>query len=531
MECGFKKGRLLLWVVCLILLALMFPQESLAAEEEAEDISSYLLITEYEGLAGRGYLFDHNRRTGYLTSPKASLTLHHEKGIGSLYLTFNASYTPYYVVNLDTGEEKTIDNGYLHAFLDLVSIFGTAPQRVQLRFENGQAALYEMRVFTRGKVPDSIQKWSEPVEGKTDLVLFSAHSDDDQLFFAGLLPYYAVERGYQVQVVYLTSHWNTYSLCAHEVLDGLWAVGIRAYPVFAPYPDFFQANTLEAGFDLFEQAGHTREDMTGFVVEQLRRFRPMVAVGHDFDGEYGHIQHKIYAQLLADAVAVSGDGKAYPESASAYGVWDVPKTYIHLYKTNPIVIDYDQPLEAFNGKTAFQVTQDYGFPCHESQQGFMFTPWLYGSGCTKENKTITKVTQITKYNPAEFGLYRSTVGEDVQKNDFMENITSYAEQERLEQERLEAERLEQERLEQERLEQERLEAERLEQERLEAERLEAERLAAEQARQKLIKDITTAVIVLTVLLIALIGVLIVMRVQNIRRHKRRTQRRREKNIP
>ena len=434
MECGFKKGRLLLWAVCLILLALMFPQESLAAEEEAEDISSYLLITEYEGFAGRGYLFDHNRRTGYLTSAKASLTLHHEKGIGSLYLTFNASYTPYYVVNLDTGEEKTIDNGYLHAFLDLVSIFGTAPQRVQLRFENGQAALYEMRVFTRGKVPDSIQKWSEPVEGKTDLVLFSAHSDDDQLFFAGLLPYYAVERGYQVQVVYLTSHWNTYSLRAHEVLDGLWAVGIRAYPVFAPYPDFFQANTLEAGFDLFEQAGHTREDMTGFVVEQLRRFRPMVAVGHDFDGEYGHVQHKIYAQLLADAVAVSGDGKAYPESASAYGVWDVPKTYIHLYEENPIVMDWDQPMENFDGKTPYEVSRDLGFVCHGSQ----YENWA-------RFFSADKASGLPTYSPCQYGLYRTTVGADRNKNDMFENVLNHAELDRLEQEeaaRAEAERAE-----------------------------------------------------------------------------------------
>lgn len=434
MECGFKKGRLLIWAVCLILLILMFPQESLAAEEEAEDISSYLLITEYEGLAGRGYLFDHNRRTGYLTSPKASLTLHHEKGIGSLYLTFNASYTPYYVVNLDTGEEKTIDNGYLHAFLDLVSIFGTAPKRVQLRFENGQAALYEMRVFTRGKVPDSIQKWSEPVEGKTDLVLFSAHSDDDQLFFAGLLPYYAVERGYQVQVVYLTSHWNTYSLRAHEVLDGLWAVGIRAYPVFAPYPDFFQANTLEAGFDLFEQAGHTREDMTGFVVEQLRRFRPMVAVGHDFDGEYGHIQHKIYAQLLADAVAVSGDGKAYPESASAYGVWDVPKTYIHLYEENPIVMDWDQPMENFDGKTPYEVSRYLGFVCHGSQ----YENWA-------RFFSADKASGLQTYSPCQYGLYRTTVGADRNKNDMFENVLNHAELDRLAQEeaaRIEAERAE-----------------------------------------------------------------------------------------
>jgi len=434
LECGFKKGRLLLWAVCLILLALMFPQESLAAEEEAEDISSYLLITEYEGLAGRGYLFDHNRRTGYLTSPKASLTLHHEKGIGSLYLTFNASYTPYYVVNLDTGEEKTIDNGYLHAFLDLVSIFGTVPKRVQLRFENGQAALYEMRVFTRGKVPDSIQKWSEPVEGKTDLVLFSAHSDDDQLFFAGLLPYYAVERGYQVQVVYLTSHWNTYSLRAHEVLDGLWAVGIRAYPVFAPYPDFFQANTLEAGFDLFEQAGHTREDMTGFVVEQLRRFRPMVAVGHDFDGEYGHIQHKIYAQLLADAVAVSGDGKVYPESASAYGVWDVPKTYIHLYEENPIVMDWDQPMENFEGKTPYEVSRYLGFVCHGSQH----ENWM-------RFFSADKASGLPTYSPCQYGLYRTTVGADRNKNDMFENVLNHAELDRLAQEeaaRAEAERAE-----------------------------------------------------------------------------------------
>ena len=67
---------------------------------------------------------------------------------------------------------------------------------------------------------------------------------------------------------------------------------------------------------------------------------------------------------------------------------------------------------------------------------------------------ITKATQITTYSPCKFGLYRSLVGADVQKNDFLENITTYAQQEQQEQERLEQERLEQERLEQERLAQE-----------------------------------------------------------------------------
>ena len=239
----------------------------------------------------------------------------------------------------------------------------------------------------------------------------------------------------------------------------------------------------------------------------------------------------VYADLLINALDITGDPAQYPESAEKYGTWDIPKTYLHLYEENPIELNYDTPLDSFDGMTALEVTQKLGYPCHESQQYTWFTQWLNWVNMAVGGTPVTSATQIAKYNPCKFGLYRSTVGTDVQKNDFLENIVTYAEQERIEQERLEQERLEQERLEAEKAEQERLEAERLEQERLEQERLEAERLAAEQAKQKLIKDITTAVIVMTVLLIALIGVLVAMRVQNIRRHKRRAQRRREKNIP
>lgn len=429
----FKKSRLLLAVACVFLLALAIPSRGLAAESEpeAEEISSHMVVSESVGFTNHVYLFDSNRRGGYLTAPTASLTLSHRKGIGSLYLTFATSYTPYYVVNLDTGEKRTIDNGYIHAFIDLVDLFGEAPNKVQLRFENGQAALFEMRVFTRGKVPDNVQIWSDPVEGKTDLLLFSAHSDDDHLFFAGLLPYYAVERGYQVQVVYLTNHWNTYAFRMHEILDGLWAVGIRSYPVFAPYPDFFDANTLQTAFWKFEQAGYNREDMTGFVVEQLRRFRPMVAVGHDFDGEYGHIQHKVYAQLLADAVEISGDASVFPESASTYGPWDVPKTYIHLYEENPIIMDWDQPMENFEGMTPYEVSRYRGFAAHGSQH----ETWL-------RFFSSDKASGLPSYSPCRYGLYRTTVGDDVEKNDMFENVIDHAEQERLAEEeaaRLEAE--------------------------------------------------------------------------------------------
>lgn len=251
--------------------------------------------------------------------------------------------------------------------------------------------------------------------------------------------------------------------------------------------------------------------MLAFVVEQLRRFKPLVAVGHDINGEYGHGMHMVYTDRLIAALEVSGDESVFPELAEKYGVWDVPKTYLHLYEENAIALDYDHPLATFDGMTAFEVSQKLGYPCHESQQYTWFTGWING-----KSEQITKATQISKYNPCKFGLYRSTVGEDVEKNDFLENLTTYAERERLEQERQEAERAEQERLEQERLEAERAEQERLEQERQEAERAEQERLKEEQraqqaaeARQMRTLKIATAVVVVLILLllVALAGIL------------------------
>ena len=294
--------------------------------------------------------------------------------------------------------------------------------------------------------------------------MLPAHGDDDHLYFAGLLPYYAGELDYRVQVVYLTSHRWDNTVRAHEILNGLWATGVEAYPVLG-YGLDFRVDSLEGSYRVYANNGISKEELVGFVVEQLRRFKPLVAVGHDIDGEYGHGMHKVYADLLMQAVAVSNDPNAYPELTQKYGTWDVPKTYLHLLETDPIVIDYDIPLESFDGLTAFQVSQQYGFPCHVSQHIYKaFIEWLYG----KENE-ITKASQIERHNPCEFGLYRSTVGPDVQKNDFLENVVTYDQQLLLEQERLAQEKLELERQEQARKEQEQREQEQLAQE--EADRL------------------------------------------------------------
>lgn len=473
------KRKSIIWFLCLMLIFTGLPAVSADGPSVAEDIRKDTAISG-EGYNRLTFLFDGDTDTYKKSDGNTTITLENTAGIGSLYLLFNLEYGEYTVIDNTNGKTITAGRyGFLHEYIDLAEAFGYCPASVTLQFANGAVRLSEIYVFSAGRAPDYVQVWQPPLEGKADLLLLCTHGDDDQLFFAGLFPLYAGEKNYAVQVAYLTDHRNLTYKRTHEMLNGLWATGVTAYPVFGAFKDF-RIDSKEGTYREYARQGVSEADLMEFTVTQLRRFKPQVAVGHDVNGEYGHGMHMVYADLLMRSLDVANDPERFPESAQKYGVWDVPKTYLHLYEENPIVIDYDTPLDSWDGLTAFQVTQKYGYPCHKSQQETDFTQWLNGY-----NNEITKASQIYSNNPTQFGLYRSTVGADTEKNDFMENIVSYAEQARLEAERLEAERLEQERLEAERLEQERQEAERLEQDRLKQEQLEAERLEQERLAQKL----------------------------------------------
>lgn len=389
----------------------------------AENISGKKLMEKQKGFSSVNMLFDGRTKEPVRFREDAYITLSHDEGIGSLYLVFDIEYGEYTVTDPDTQQVYVAGtHQLLHEFLDLEQIFGYTPARVTISFENGEGKLNEISAFTAGQTPDSVQKWQLPAEGETDIVLFSTHGDDEQLFFAGLLPYYAAERGSQVQVVYMTDHRNMTNRRSHEMLDGLWAVGVKTYPVFGTFGDYNTSSASEA-YQRYRQKGISESDILGFVVEQIRRFRPKVAVGHDLNGEYGHGMHMVYAENLCKAAEISMDPEAFPESAQEYGTWDVPKTYLHLYPENQIRMDWDQPLESFDGMTAYEVTKKLGFPSHASQQTYY--SWYFSGKKT--------AAEISLYSPCDFGLYRSTVGEDVQKNDFLENVTTYAEDAILEQ--------------------------------------------------------------------------------------------------
>ncbi len=510
------ERRFLSIILCLCMIFLICPAVSAQTSKTARDISDTTSASG-TGYDKFGFLFDKNIKSYKKSSGDAVITLKNDAGMGSLYLLFDLEYSEYTIENQDGKTITAGGKGFLHEYVDLAAAFSEAPTSVTLRFVDGKVRLSEIYVFSTGETPDFVQKWDAPLDNGADIVLFSSHGDDEQLFFAGLLPYYAVGMNARVQVVYLTDHRNRNNTRVHEMLNGLWAVGVRAYPVFGKFNDF-RIDSLSGTYDEYAAQGVSKHDLLEFVVTQLRRFKPLVAVGHDIDGEYGHGMHMVYTDTLIKALDVCNDATVFPELAEEYGTWDVPKTYLHLYGENKIELDYDQPLDAFDGMTAFEVTQKFGYPCHESQQYTWFTLWINGN-----NGEITKATQIDTYNPCKFGLYRSTVGADVEKNDFLENVTPYAEQERIEQERLEQERLEQERLEQERLEQERLEQERLEQERLEQERQEAEQLEQERLEQEHKPESTVTLLRclgIVAIVPAFVMILALIR-QNARRKRRR----------
>ena len=410
----------------------------------AEELNVRITVT-----GGNSSVLTDGKEVSYTVVPDGgSVTVTAEGGISSLYVIFDRIYGEW-TLSDGAGSAVCGENGFLHEYVDVAGIFGAAPEAVTLTFSEGDCYLAEIHAFGPGQVPDWVQIWQPPCES-ADLLLFSTHIDDEQLFFAGILPYYAGEKGLAVQVAYFTDPFS-YHDRPHEQLNGLWTVGVRHYPVSGAFPDAYSETARDA-YAQQERYGYTKEDMVLYQTRLIRRFRPHVAVGHDINGEYGHGQHRINSETLMLALDLAADEAYDPDSAALYGVWDTPKAYIHLWEENPLVMDWDVPLEAFGGKTAFQVTQE-GFLCHQSQQWTWFRGWIFG----KNGNVITRADQIKTYSPCLYGLYRTGVGLDEVGGDMFEHIPmSYAEiaaeEARLEEERLRAE--EEARLEEERLREE-----------------------------------------------------------------------------
>lgn len=389
-------------LICTFALA-AFPGHG--AQTYAEELQADISLSSGRGCAE---MTDADIYTFVSLSGSEQVRISCEEEIGGVYIMWNK--IPGEWTYACAGTEYTGGKArFLHEYVEP----GQPADEIVLSMPQGGAQITDIYVFGRGEPPGWVQRWQPSCE-EADILLFSAHADDEHLFFAGLLPYYAAVRGAEVQVVYLTQHWSTASR-PHEQLDGLWSVGIRSYPVIADFPDDGRSlgSASEKTEDILARARrvYDEEEWIEFQTEQIRRFKPLVIVGHDLDGEYGHGAHMLSAAALTQAVQKAADADYAPESAEKYGLWDTPKTYLHLYNQNQITIDYDTPYQSLGGMTPFEVSK-LGYARHLSQQWTWFTDWL----------DEPRAADIDTYSPCRFGLYRSTVGPDIYKNDLLENI-------------------------------------------------------------------------------------------------------------
>lgn len=252
----------------------------------------------------------------------------------------------------------------------------------------------ELRVFGPGEKPEDVQCWSR-LE-KCDMMLLSAHPDDEILWFGGLLPTYAGDRKLRLQVSVLVPTGGTRKL---ELLSALWHCGVRYYPEMLNFLDK-NGHTPEKQYTLWK--GKNR--VLSRIVEVIRKHKPEVLITHGVGGEYGHGAHRTAADAAKEAIRLSAKKNKFSKSAKEYGTWEVKKLYLHEYEKNPIQCDWSIPLSSFGGKTGYEVAGE-AFAFHASQVARDWGFEVHGA-----------------HDNAAFGLYYTSVGPDSGIGDLMEHI-------------------------------------------------------------------------------------------------------------
>ena len=385
--------------ILLLLFLLIIP---VYAAEEARSINGSCDMRIYGERADT--LLDGNLRSHSKVHYGTEVTLRSSELIGGLYLQFSVHPGEW---TLSYGD-RTVScgaDGFLHAYIPELNTYS-----LTLRF-SGEGILANVYALSPGEKPDWVQDWQKSWD-KADVLLLPAHSDDDTLFFGGIIPW-CIDRGARVQVAYLISHLDDPSR-RNELLNGLWESGLRNYPVLGEWEDKGPDEDVNKQIGFYAEDGVSYEQMLLSTVRLYRRFKPQVVICHDQDGEYGHGAHKLSFRLATEAITLSGNGNVDGSSAVRNGVWIPEKLYVHLWKERPVVIDLDEPLRSFDYKTGYELAQR-AFAQHGSQYDY-FAWYFWGA------PTASKLGQ---YSSREYGLYYSSVGDDLTGKSFFDNLTLY----------------------------------------------------------------------------------------------------------
>ena len=225
--------------LCSLLVLMLFAVSALA-QELAVDVTEQFKIT--SGGRQMTALFD-RKYTSYWNSreeryPAIEFVAPENMEAEYLYICFGDMPRAWAIEEEVNGEWKTLIEGsreYYHVLLELDS--KTHFRLIDTSGKQTKFKINEIFVFSEGELPEWVQRW-EPTHEKADMLLLVAHPDDELIFFGGTIPTYAVERGINVVVAYMTYSNTTRR---SELLNSLWSMGVRTYPVIGDFRDSYSS--------------------------------------------------------------------------------------------------------------------------------------------------------------------------------------------------------------------------------------------------------------------------------------------------
>ncbi|MBQ3704956.1 MAG: phosphodiester glycosidase family protein [Clostridia bacterium] len=385
-----KKKSLLILTLCLVLLAAAACSAASAETLDALELKTTEVTLSLSGVKNPKNLTD-RKFTTYSESKSVknpSLTLESSTSIHGLYLCFQKKPESYEIQVKRGGDWETLREGseYIHAFYELdgvtdVRVYALGDKKQTMGFN-------EVYIFGEGRIPEWVQRW-EPTPEKSDLLFVVAHPEEELLYLGGAIPYYAREMGRTVAVACM-SYANTTR--RSELLNGLWSMGYRNYPIIGSFKTAKVKGGISAAYKTIDSR-NGQQVLAGWLNEVLTRTKPEVMVGPDEQGEGGNAQR----MMLADACRKAFDGAE----------WQVQKLYLHLYggEGDQVIFDWNRPLEKLGGRTGMGLAY-YAYLFHKTQDDQEKS--VYQEGITYANNT--------------FGLAESLVGPDLIREDLLENI-------------------------------------------------------------------------------------------------------------
>ncbi len=231
---------------------------------------------------------------------------------------------------------------------DLLNEYFALPQGcAAVRIAGDKAfSVCELRVFDAAAPPENLCVMAAQ-QTQPKAMLIAAHTSDEAYDFGSLLPFFC---GGDAAIVFLSSESRQ---AQQQAIENLYALGSRTQPVFGNFQYYRTVLEVKRMYGLIDKA-----DLSNWLIQLLRRYRPDTLITHSALGEGGDGMHLLAATHVPLAAAQAADESKEYVSERLYGVWQVRAVYQHLESGGCPLYDTGAPISAFGGMSALELAQE-----------------------------------------------------------------------------------------------------------------------------------------------------------------------------